>query len=138
MRFATLTQIAPLRFATSHTPGTLAEIRRLASMKNKKGFYKLKFRIESMKSYIHKLRQSLVKNKKKITLYTLGYFATGYAVTLGLYLLSNLGYFKPCPPIVAPYKCPSVMGLVIDLAVRSDFWLQVLLWPLTLITYFGT
>jgi|Deesub1362B_J571_1020462.scaffolds.fasta_scaffold57520_1 hypothetical protein len=91
-----------------------------------------------MKSYIHKLQQSLVKNKKKITLYTLGYLTVGYGVILGLYLISNPGYLKPCPPTVAPYKCPSVMDLVRNLTVSPDFWLQVLLWPLTLITYFGT
>ena len=80
----------------------------------------------------------ILKYKKRIILCTLGYLVTGYAVTLGLYLLSNPGYFKPCPPTVAPYKCPNVMDLVRDLAVRPDFWLQVLVWPLTFITYFGT
>ena len=77
------------------------------------------------------------KYKKWIILCILGYLVTGYAVNLGLYLLSNPGYFKPCPPTLAPYKCTGVMGLVRDLAVRPDFWLQVLVWPLTLITYFG-
>lgn len=91
-----------------------------------------------MKSYIQKLRQSLVENKKKIALYILGYLVIGYVVVLGLYLISNPGYFRPCPPTVAPYKCTSIMDFVRELAVRPDFWLQVLLWPLTLITYFGS
>jgi len=85
--------------------------------------------------YIHRVGQSLIKNKKKIALYTLGYFATGYVVTLGLYLLANPGYLKPCPPTLAPYKCTGVVGLVRNLAVRPDFWLQVATWPLTLLLY---
>lgn len=91
-----------------------------------------------MMSYIQELGRSLLENRKKIALYILGYFVIGYVVVLGLYLLSNPGYFRPCPPTVAPYKCPSIMGLVRDLAVRPDFWLEVLVWPLTLITYFGS
>jgi len=88
-----------------------------------------------MNSYIRKLGQSLVKNRKKIALYTLGYLATGYAVLLGLYLLSNPGYLMPCPPTVAPYKCTGVAGLVKDLAVRPDFWRDVVIWPITLLFY---
>lgn len=71
-----------------------------------------------MNSYVHRLRQFLLNNKGEIALYFLGYLATGYAVALGLYLLSNPGYFKLCPPVVVPYKCTGVMGLVRDLAVR--------------------
>lgn len=82
--------------------------------------------------------ETISKYKKKIALSILGYFVIGYIVVLGLYLLSNPGYFKPCPPTVAQFKCPSVINLIGDLASSPDFWLQVLVWPLTLITYFGT
>jgi len=82
--------------------------------------------------------RDMSKYKRKIALYALGYLAIGYVVTLSLYFLSNPGYFKPCPPTVAQFKCPSVINLIEDLANRPDFWLQILVWPLTLITYFGT
>jgi len=85
-----------------------------------------------MKSYIHELRQSLAMNKKRIGLYTLGYLAVGYLGTLGMYLISNPGYLQPCPPDLAPYKCIGVTGLIKDLAVRPDFWFDVLTWPISL------
>ena len=84
------------------------------------------------------MKQKLISKRKKVILYILGYFVIGYIVVLGLYFLSNPGYFKKCPPTVAQFKCSSSVDLVVDLAGRSDFWFQVLIWPLTLITYLGS
>jgi len=69
--------------------------------------------------------KNISKYKKKIILYTLGYLAIGYTVTLGLYLVSSPGYI---------YN-RHVGELIVSLATRGDFWLQVLVWPLFLITY---
>lgn len=69
--------------------------------------------------------KNISKHKKKIALYTLGYLAIGYAVTLGLYLVSSPGYI---------YN-RHVSELIVSLAIRGDFWFQVLVWPLFLITY---
>ena len=69
--------------------------------------------------------ETLSKYKKRMVLYTLGYFVIGYAVTLGLYLVSSPGYI-----------CNRHVGeLIVNLAMRGDFWLQVLVWPLVLITH---
>ena len=51
------------------------------------------------------------KYKKRIALYTLGYFTVGYAVTLGLYLVSSPGYI---------YN-RHVGELIVNLATRGDF-----------------
>ncbi|MCK4733541.1 MAG: hypothetical protein KAT65_13900 [Methanophagales archaeon] len=69
--------------------------------------------------------ETISKYKKRIVLYTLGYFAIGYAVILGLYLVSSPGYI---------YN-RHVGELIVNLAMRGDFWLQVLVWPLVLITH---
>ena len=69
--------------------------------------------------------ETLSKYKKRMVLYTLGYFVIGYAVTLGLYLVSSPGYI---------YN-RHVGELIVNLAMRGDFWLQVLVWPLVLITH---
>lgn len=63
---------------------------------------------------------------QKIALYTLAYLATGYAVVLGLYLVSSPGYIHN----------RHVGELVMSLAVRGDFWRDVVIWPLTLVFYF--
>ena len=78
-----------------------------------------------MDSFIHKLRLFLVKNKKKIALYTLGYFAVGYAVATGMWLYSNpeyLYYGKICE-------------LIRDTTTNDQFWLAVLLWPIAFYSY---
>lgn len=81
-----------------------------------------------------KLRDISV-HKKRIAIYALSYLAIGYIVVFGIYLLSSPGYLQPCPPELAPFKCTGVAGLIRDLSVRPDFWLQVVVWPFTLFVY---
>ena len=68
---------------------------------------------------------------KKIIIFIIIYLVIGYGVIFGMYLRSNPGYLQPCPPELAPYKCTGVSGLIGDLAVRPDFWLEVLAWPIS-------
>ena len=84
------------------------------------------------------MKLKFISKHKKVALCILGYLIIGYVVVLGLYFLSNPGYFKECPPTVAQFKCSSPIDLVVDLAGRPDFWFQVLVWPLMLITHFGS
>lgn len=80
------------------------------------------------------MKSVFIKHKKAI-LFILGYFVIGYIVVLSIYFLSNPGYFKPCPPTVAQFKCSAPADLVIRLAGRSNFWFEVAVWPLTVINY---
>lgn len=84
------------------------------------------------------LNLRFISRYKKVILYILGYFIIGYIIILGLYLLSNPGYFRQCPLTVAQFKCSNPIDLVIDLMNGSDFWIEVLVWPLTLITFLGS
>ena len=84
------------------------------------------------------MKLKFISKHKKVVLYILGYLIIGYVIVLGLYFLSNPGYFKQCPPTVAQFKCSKPIDLVVELAGRPDFWFGVLVWPLTLITYFGS
>ncbi|MCX9012440.1 MAG: hypothetical protein OIN66_15140 [Candidatus Methanoperedens sp.] len=74
-------------------------------------------------------------SKKIIAIYALSYLTIGYIVVFVIYLLSNPGYLQPCPPELAPFKCTGVAGLIRNLSIRSDFWLQVAIWPFTLFAY---
>ncbi|GEM_PF-6540577 len=78
-----------------------------------------------MNSYIHKLGQSLIKNKKKFALYTLGYFGIGYIVATGMWLYSHPEYLY----------YGKIYKLIRDTTMNDQFWLAVLLWPLALYSY---
>lgn len=67
----------------------------------------------------------------KIIIFIITYLVIGYGVIFGMYLRSNPGYLQSCPPELAPYKCVGVSGLIKGLAVRSDFWGEVLTWPIS-------
>lgn len=87
-----------------------------------------------MRYPLRKAMNILDKNKRKVGLYVLAYLVAGYVLVLGLYLLASPGYLMPCPDYVAPYKCTTIMDLVRNTAVTKVFWIQVLIWPFSLIT----
>lgn len=47
-------------------------------------------------------------------------------------LFESHGFTVKKPTMPEPEKCTGVMGLVRDLAVRPDFWFDVLIWPISI------
>jgi len=66
------------------------------------------------------------------------YLVVGSLLVVGLYVVSNPGYLQPCPIRVVSYKCSTTTDFIASLIARPSFWIEVLLWPLTLTTYFGS
>ncbi|RLE73229.1 MAG: hypothetical protein DRJ37_00840 [Thermoprotei archaeon] len=58
---------------------------------------------------------------------SIGYIATGFVTVLILYILSNPGYLKPCPPSVALYKCRTFFDFTLELVSEPEFWYNVLI-----------
>lgn len=68
---------------------------------------------------------------KKATLYALGYVAIGVVVNLALFL-SNLGILTAACTSVA---CPTIVELMVNVILKPEFWLNVIIWPLKLTAF---
>lgn len=70
-------------------------------------------------------------SRKQLIQIALIYLIIGVLVSISQWFITNPGYLQPCP--TSNFKCISTADRVVEILLRPDFWLLLIIWPIRFI-----